>query len=195
MSTGVIDCKVVFLGSTSVGKTSIVNKATTGTFDPEQNSTVGATYSTKIIELEDKKVKLQIWDTAGQERYRSLTPMYYFSAQVAIIVFSLTSRETLEEAKKWVKELENHLDPMPILYLIGNKSDLENEREVKTDEAEQLAEQLKANYFETSAVSGSNITELFTHIAESVEPPKDSDQLNSALDIGPTKGGPDNRCC
>lgn len=165
----VIEVKVVLLGSASVGKTCIVNRATSDFFDPEQVSTVGASFSAKRISTENSRVTLRIWDTAGQERFRSLAPMYFHGAQAVIVVFSLNAKETFEDAATWVDELKEHYEEIPLLYLVGNKADLTDERCISIEQANEMAEKLNANYFETSAKTGQNINELFEDIAYQIE--------------------------
>jgi small GTP-binding protein len=160
--------KVVLLGATSVGKTAIVNRAVSDTFEQEQPSTIGGHYSTKTIAGPTGTAVLRIWDTAGQERYRSLAPMYYQGSQVAIIVFSLSDPSTLDAADGWANELKNHLDRLPHVYLVGNKSDLADDRKVDIYDAMDRASALNAVYMETSARSGQNIYELFKAIGDQI---------------------------
>ena len=175
--TALIEAKVVLLGATSVGKTCIVTRATSDFFDPEQVSTVGASFSAKTVESDDCRVTLRIWDTAGQERFRSLAPMYYQGSQAAIIVFSIDSNDSFEEASQWVEELKNHFDQMPHLYLVGNKADLIDRRLVTVENAQERADKMGATYFETSAKTGQNVEELFASIAEKIKlTEKPSDQ-------------------
>lgn len=194
MST--IEAKVVLLGATSVGKTCIVTRATSNFFDPEQVSTVGASFSAKTLQIDDTTVTLRIWDTAGQERFRALAPMYYQGSQAAIIVFSLDSTDSFEDANQWVDELGPHFDQMPLLYLVGNKADLVDNRTVKLEEAQERADKMGALYFETSAKTGQNIDELFASIAErikSTEKPVDPNpDVNTAG--GSTSSGK-KKCC
>lgn len=164
-----IEAKVVLLGAASVGKTCIVTRATSDFYDPEQVPTVGASFSAKIITTDSARVTLRIWDTAGQERFRSLAPMYYQGSHAAIIVFSLTDPESLKDAYTWADELKEHFENLPFLYLVGNKSDLTDERKVTSDEANMAADKLNAIYFETSAKSGQNVSELFENIADYLE--------------------------
>ncbi|OHS94452.1 small GTP-binding protein [Tritrichomonas foetus] len=169
MSTAAIEAKVVLLGSASVGKTCIVTRATSDFFDPEQVSTVGASFSAKTIQTETARVTLRIWDTAGQERFRSLAPMYFQGAQAAVVVFSLTSKDTLEDSATWVEELKTHFETLPVLYLVGNKADLTEEKCISIEEANEMAERLHAIYFETSAKTGQNVNELFEDIADHMQ--------------------------
>lgn len=166
-----VEAKVVLLGPASVGKTCIVTRATTDLFDQDQVPTIGAAFSAKTFTGDNMRVTLRIWDTAGQERFRSLAPMYYQHSRAAVIVFSLDDRGTLEEAKNWFDELREQLDPLPMIYLVGNKSDLTNQRDIEPDEGPQIAEAMGDGivYFETSAKTGQNVNELFEHIADRVQ--------------------------
>ena len=160
--------KVVLIGATNVGKTCIVTRATTNFYDPEQTSTVGASFSVKEYEVDGNKATLRIWDTAGQEKFRSLAPMYFQGSQVALLVFSVDSLSSFDEIDIWYEEIKSALTEMPVMYLIGNKSDLEDKRVVSFEEGQRKSDMLKAIYFETSAKLGHNIEELFLSIAESV---------------------------
>jgi small GTP-binding protein len=135
-------------------------------FELDVQPTVGAQYSTKVIHTETGATTLRIWDTAGQERYRTLAPMYFQGSQAAIVVFSLTDGGTLTEAEKWVRELMEHFDESPKLFLVGNKSDLTDDRAINSDQPMDVANALKAEYFETSAKTGANVIELFSAIAD-----------------------------
>ena len=124
-----------------------------------QASTVGAAFLTKT--LPDLNVKFEIWDTAGQERYHSLAPMYYRGAAAAIIVFDITSQESMVRAKNWVKELQRQGSPNLIMALAGNKADLEAQRAVSTEEASQYAAENNLYFIETSAKTAFNVEEAF----------------------------------
>ena len=123
--------KIVLLGDSSVGKTSLVHRFTTNRFDTHTPNTIGAAFITKVFahENHERKVKLEIWDTAGQERYRSLTPMYYRNARVALVCFDLSKFEsTFNTAKYWIQQLElnNSSDSREKIEirLVGTKRDL-----------------------------------------------------------------------
>jgi Ras-related protein Rab-5C len=168
MSAHSIDGKVVLLGSASVGKTAIVNRAVRDSFDLSQPSTVGAHYSAKTVVTEQGTAVLRIWDTAGQERYRALAPMYYQGSNIAIVVFSLCDPATLEGAMRWANELKEHFEKPPHIFLVGNKADLESARLVGSDEAMDRAAELRADYMETSAKTGQNIRDLFNAVADRI---------------------------
>ena len=157
--------KVVFLGESAVGKTSIVTRFVRDDFLELQEPTIGAAFHTKYIHLDDCDVKMEFWDTAGQERYRSFAPLYYRGATAAFIVYDITDTDSLLKAKYWINELSKHGEPGCILTLLGNKSDLPN----RCVECEEVALFAKANniiFSEVSAKTGANIDNVMTDIAK-----------------------------
>ncbi|KAL8435383.1 hypothetical protein Efla_007633 [Eimeria flavescens] len=164
----ILHFKLVLLGDTSVGKSCLVVRFAKDEFYEYQESTIGAAFMTQSVDLGDCIVKFEIWDTAGQERYRSLAPMYYRQggAAAAVIVYDTTSRESFEGAKSWVAELQAISDKSSlVMALAGNKTDLAADRAVKTQEAQQFAEEQGIFFMETSAKTGKNVNELFYEIA------------------------------
>merc|ERR1712226_967651 len=116
--------KLVMLGDASVGKSCLVVRFAKGEFYEYQEPTIGAAFMTQTVSLNDCVVKFEIWDTAGQERYKSLAPMYYRGAAAAVIVYDITSSDSFEKAKNWVRELQRQGNPEMIVALAGNKADL-----------------------------------------------------------------------
>jgi small GTP-binding protein len=163
-----LEVKIVLLGATMVGKTSIVNRYIHGVFDLNQVSTIGAGFALKEVVADDVRVSLQIWDTAGQERYRTLAPVYYHNAHVAVLVYDMGSTSSFADVSTWSDELKDRLEKIFFTYIIANKSDMAEERSVSEEQGQQKAEDLKAFYFETSAKTGANIEELFAHISDHV---------------------------
>jgi small GTP-binding protein len=161
-----IDAKIVLLGSMSVGKTCIACRAVSDEFDPETPSTIGSCHMEKTIELPTASVSLQVWDTAGQERFRTLAPMYYRGAVVAVLVFSVTDVRSVPDIGNWAEELKLRTDKTPVLFVVGNKMDLIEERKVATEEGEAVARDINAIYCEVSAKTGAGVRELFWKIAE-----------------------------
>ena len=156
-STGrVFQFKLVLLGDSAVGKSSLVLRFVRGQFFEYQESTIGAAFLTQTVALNDTTVKFEIWDTAGQERYHSLAPMYYRGAAAAIVVYDITNRDTFQRAKQWVKELQRQGNPNIVIALAGNKSDLNSKRKVEPEEAESCAAQLGA----TVAQFGATLAQL-----------------------------------
>jgi len=172
--------KLVLLGDTSVGKSSIVIRFVKGQFSEYQESTIGAAFLTQTVPVQDCTVKFEIWDTAGQERYHSLAPMYYRGAAAAIVVYDITSQESFHRAKSWVKELQRQGSPDVVIALAGNKIDREEEREVQAADSKQYADDNSLYFIETSAKTNVNVRELFLAIARQL--PKENN--NDANDNG-----------
>ncbi|EAX87364.1 small GTP-binding protein, putative [Trichomonas vaginalis G3] len=160
--------KVVLVGTTHTGKTSIVQRYVNGQFMINSVSSMQAAFFQKNVMIGGKEQTLEIWDTAGQERFRSLTPMYYRDARVAIVVFDITDANSFSKAKQWINELKSSRGDSISLVLVGNKSDLEFIRVVQMSEAKQYAKLLDIPYFETSAKTGVNIEEVFIQVAQDV---------------------------
>ncbi|WOL05827.1 ras-related protein RABF1-like isoform X2 [Canna indica] len=153
---------LVLLGDSGVGKSCIVLRFVRGHFDPTSKVTVGASFLSQTLGLQDSTtVKFEIWDTAGQERYASLAPLYYRGAAVAVVVYDITSEETFRKAQYWVKELQKHASPGIIMALVGNKADLHENRAVSSQEAIEYAEKNGMFFIETSAKTANNIIQLF----------------------------------
>ena len=163
-----LEVKVVFLGSSNVGKTSILHRITSDKFNTESLPTTGAASMTKVVTKDDKQVLLRLWDTAGQERYRAIAPIYYQGSHIAIIVFAIDDRNSFDDTLSWLEQLEAHMSQMPMTYLVGNKSELQDKREISIDEANARADQFNATYLEVSAKSGNNIDELLDDISERI---------------------------
>ncbi|CAL9087223.1 ras-related protein [Musa troglodytarum] len=162
-----IRVKLVLLGDSGVGKSCIVLRFVRGQFDPTSKVTVGASFLSQTLALEDSTiVKFEIWDTAGQERYASLAPLYYRGAAVAVVVYDITSQETFKKAQYWVKELQKHASPGIIMALVGNKGDLHEKRAVSSQDAMEYAEKNGMFFIETSAKTANNINQLFQEIAK-----------------------------
>lgn len=166
--------KLVLLGESAVGKSSLVLRFVKDQFDDYRESTIGAAFLTQTISLDDTTtVKFEIWDTAGQERYKSLAPMYYRNANCAVVVYDITAPASLDKAKAWVKELQRQANDNIVIALAGNKLDLANDttsgsskRAIETSDAEAYAREAGLLFFETSAKTSENVKELFTAIAQ-----------------------------
>ena len=162
----VFQFKLVLLGDSAVGKSSLVLRFVRGQFFEYQESTIGAAFLTQTVALNDTTVKFEIWDTAGQERYHSLAPMYYRGAAAAIVVYDITNKESFNGAKSWVKELQRRGDPNVVIALAGNKADLQDKRKVEIEEATMYAEENNILHMETSAKSATNVRHLFQEIGK-----------------------------
>lgn len=169
--------KLVLLGESAVGKSSLVLRFVKGQFHEYQESTIGAAFLTQTVVLDDTTVKFEIWDTAGQERYHSLAPMYYRGSQAAIIVYDITNPDTFTRAKNWVRELQRQASPNIVMALAGNKADLAQKRMVEYAEAQQYAEENNLLFMETSAKTAVNVNDIFLAIARKLPKNDASKQL------------------
>ena len=153
--------KIILIGDTSVGKTNILSRYINDTFSETSKSTVGVELATKVERYNNKKIKIQIWDTAGQERYKSITTSYYKGAKGAFIVYDITKKESFKNVDKWIKDLKEFGDEDVTILIVGNKCDLEDEREVSIEEVKKKAELFDIGYCETSALKAKNIDYAF----------------------------------
>ena len=159
--------KLIVIGDSGVGKSCLTNNAVKNVFDDSYNATVGFEFFTFNIKLNNKIVKLQIWDTCGQELYRSLITNFYRNTSLAIMVYSINSKDSFDNIEMWLRELRTHSNPDAKVFLIGNKVDLENEREVKTEQGEAYSKANKCDLFmETSAKTGLNAQNVFIKAAK-----------------------------
>ena len=160
--------KIMILGESKVGKTSLIKRYTKDQFGGIYLTTVGMDFQDKIIDIENKKVRLQIWDTAGQERFRNVTKSYFQSSQGLVLVYDITDRESFEKLNFWVDNIKNNAPENAKFILVGNKCDLANERKVSYEEGENYAKNLNIKFFEASARDGTNVNELFFYLANEI---------------------------
>jgi len=192
--------KLVLLGESTVGKSSLVLRFVRNEFPEFQECTIGAAFLTQVVNVGTYTVKFDIWDTAGQERYRSLAPMYYRGASAAIIAYDITSIESFKRAKAWLDELRQSGEPSIVMALVGNKSDLAQQRKVDASEAQKYADEQEVVFMETSAKTGANVNELFLSLAKKLPLKKTttSDPTNSnkrTLDSQRQKDTGSKKCC
>ena len=160
--------KIVLIGESGVGKTSIISQFIDQIFQNDQQSTIGGTFSTKTIKCGNGKIlKLEIWDTAGQERYRSVTKMFYKDANAAILVYDITNKFSFEELQKyWIEQVKESSPRNIILAIAANKSDLIEYEQVDEGAARQFAKENNALFAVTSAKQTSCVESLFLDIAK-----------------------------
>uniref|UniRef100_A0A7N6F962 EF-hand domain-containing protein n=1 Tax=Anabas testudineus TaxID=64144 RepID=A0A7N6F962_ANATE len=157
--------KVVLVGNSSVGKTSLLRSFCEGRFQPFTTATVGIDYSVKTLTLDNMQVAMQLWDTAGQERYRSITKQFFRKADGVVVIYDVTVEESFKAVRPWFTNVQEAAGEWVPILLLGNKMDMDGDREVSFKEAEQLAYENKVMFFEVSAYTGKNVTEALTHLA------------------------------
>ena len=162
--------KLLLLGDSTVGKTCFLIKYTDQSFQDIHMATIGLDYRVKTMKLKNnKEVKIQIWDTAGQDRFRSITKNYYKGSHGIILIYDITNRRTFENVQQWISQIREETSQNVVIYLIGNKIDMKEERRVSTEEGKKLADELGLPFMETSAKEGININEVFDDIVERVD--------------------------
>nr|CDS27765.1 RAB14 member RAS oncogene family [Hymenolepis microstoma] len=151
-----------------VGKSCLMHQFTEKKFFPDCPHTIGVEFGTRIIEINEQKVKLQIWDTAGQERFRSVTRSYYRGAAGTLLVYDITRRSTFQRIQNWLTDARRLTSANTVMMMIGNKSDLEEQRDVSYEDAKQLADDNNLMFLECSAKSGENVEEVFLETARKI---------------------------
>ncbi|CAD8156078.1 unnamed protein product [Paramecium pentaurelia] len=196
--------KFIIIGDTAVGKSCILYQFLEQKFRVKHEMTVGVEFGAKILNLENKQIKLQIWDTAGQETFKSITRQYYRSAAGAILVYDITRRESFENVREWIKECRTHGTLEMVIVLVGNKLDLEKQYNIHNING--LAYENNLLFIETSAKDNLNIIETFSQAAQQVLKVVQKSQQKNELPgvrvgyaIDQTKGQQNsqssNKCC
>ena len=170
--------KILTLGESGVGKTCILRRFVENKFSKNHLATIGIDFKTKTISIKGYEVKLKIWDTAGQERFRNITNQYYKGADGIILVYDLTNKESMLKIKDWMEQIQQNTTSSEIaLVLVANKVDLN--RVITNDESLSLSQQLKIKSFETSALSGDGIDDIFQYLTmEIINKKKLDDSIN-----------------
>ena len=173
--------KIITLGESSVGKTSILAKYVDDIFDINMISTLGVDFKRKTEIIDNKQINIKVWDTAGQECFRNIQKIYYHNTEGVLLVFDLTSRETFEQLNYWFENIKIECPKDVAICLVGNKSDLKDHIDVSDED---INEYLKKNnnpkFFKTSAATGENIKEVFQYISrEIMEKKKEENQNNT----------------
>jgi len=177
--------KYIIIGDMGVGKSCLLQQFTEKRFPEDQPHTIGIEFGTRVIEVHNKVIKLQIWDTAGQERFRAVTRSYYRGAAGAIMVYDITTRSSFNHLATWLTDARNHTNPCTVMMLIGNKLDMAKQREVSFEEAEAFAKDNGLIYLEVSAKTGQNVEEAFLRTARKIY-----DNIQSgALDLNAAESG------
>uniref|UniRef100_A0A383VMM6 Uncharacterized protein n=1 Tax=Tetradesmus obliquus TaxID=3088 RepID=A0A383VMM6_TETOB len=161
--------KLLLIGDSGVGKSCLLLRFSEDSFTPSFITTIGIDFKIKKIFLDNKWVKLQIWDTAGQERFRTITSAYYRGAMGILLVYDVTDEASFNNIRNWMRNIEQHASDNVNKVLVGNKSDMADEkRAVPVARGQALAAEYNMRFFETSAKDNLNVEEVFTSIAKDV---------------------------
>jgi small GTP-binding protein len=161
--------RVVTIGDSSVGKTSIINRFLRDTFEPDEPNTIGVLYDSFVQECNGTPIEIQLWDTARQEQYRALGPVYYRNAGAALVVFDVSNRSSFENISDWIRSFRNVSAESATVIIIGNKCD-RCDRAVSPEDAKLWAKSNGAPYIETSAKTGQGVNFLFDHLVSTLAP-------------------------
>jgi len=170
--------KFIIIGDAATGKSCLLHRFIDDKFKKDSTHTIGVEFGSKVVEVGGKNVKLQIRDKAGQERFRSVTRSYYRGAAGALLVYDITSRDSYNHISSWLADARSLANPDIVIILVGNKSDLEAEREVTFLEASRFAQENDLMFLETSALSGVGVSEVFLKCARQILSKIDSGTLD-----------------
>ena len=160
--------KILLIGDSSVGKTSVLLRFVDDKFTPEFQTTIGVDFKISTFEIEGKVIKLQLWDTAGQDRFRNIVSSYYRGAQGICLLYDITATSSFQSITKWHEESNKYLSESIPKLLIGNKADLNSSREISHEQGAELAESYGMEFIETSAKNGTGVKEAFEMMARSI---------------------------
>ncbi|EAY23387.1 hypothetical protein TVAG_070500 [Trichomonas vaginalis G3] len=188
--------KLLIVGESGVGKTCMLLRFADNSFEENFLSTIGVDFKVREIDVDGKRVKLQIWDSAGQERFRNITTSYYRNCGGIIIVYDITRHDTFTKVTEWIEDVRKITSNVPLL-LVGNKADLEDKRAVTEQEAKELANRMGLVLLETSAKTALNIEDAFKQISrqlikEAAAKPKSDNKNQVSLDKKQSSG---KKCC
>ena len=197
MDKRTIALKLILVGDSSVGKTSLLLTYTGENFDDNYMSTLGVDFKEKLIDINKYHVKLKIMDTCGQERYKSLSRNFYSSADGIMFVFDVTQESSFKNIGDWLNESKQYSQKFKKI-LVGNKIDVENIREVNSEKIEKYSKEEEMLYFETSAKTGKNVEESFNKLAELIVNNMTEDDIKERTEKNVLKNNPKNnhkKCC
>ena len=178
MSEPDITLKILLIGDSYVGKTSLLLQYIERECPENHMATIGVEFRDKIIQIDNKKVKLQVWDTSGQERYRSITKNFYRNADGVMFVCDVTKEKTFDNIKNWLIDSEQNANNSNFKkILVGNKIDLKEERAIDTQQLQNFANKKEMNFYETSAKDGTNVDKIFTELAKLILEDKSDQQI------------------
>ncbi|NP_001316249.1 ras-related protein Rab-8A [Ictalurus punctatus] len=166
--------KLLLIGDSGVGKTCVLFRFSEDAFNSTFISTIGIDFKIRTIELDGKKIKLQIWDTAGQERFRTITTAYYRGAMGIMLVYDITNEKSFDNIKNWIRNIEEHASADVEKMILGNKCDINDKRQVSKDRGEKLALEYGIKFMETSAKANINVENAFLTLARDIKAKMDT---------------------
>ena len=172
-----ISFKLIFIGDSNVGKTTLINKYIDGTFSEEIPPTIGLENKVKTININGLTAKLQIWDTAGQEKFNSLSKQYFQNSDGILLVFDVTNKDSFNNIKKWYEDVISYSGNKAKKLLIGNKNDMKNNVKVSKDEIKKFIKLNGLKFIETSAKENTNVEEAFAKIIDLIKDNMSNDEL------------------
>ena len=197
--------RLLTLGDSGAGKSSLLLRYTQNEFAGEYMPTIGIDFRLKTIDLNGRVVKVQVWDTAGQERFRTITHNYYRGAHGIALVYDCTHEPTFSNIKKWIQDIHTYAESNVNIVLIGNKCDLAAEKVVDTARGKQVADEHHISFFETSAKADINVQEAFSDLVKKVCERMFEDQASSSrrdtlttkapVQVTGGNGGTSKKCC
>ncbi|EAY05009.1 hypothetical protein TVAG_416520 [Trichomonas vaginalis G3] len=160
--------KILIIGDSAVGKSCLLLQFSDQTFSENYVSTIGVDFKIRTLDIDGQNIKLQIWDTAGQERFQSITSNYYHGSHAIAIVYDITNRDSFENVRKWINDVDRLATPQVVKLIVGNKTDLEEKRQVSKNEGQAFADSLGVPFIETSAKNASNVHEMFIRMCKAI---------------------------
>lgn len=179
--------KLLLIGDSGVGKTCVLFRFSEDAFNSTFISTIGIDFKIRTIELDGKKIKLQIWDTAGQERFRTITTAYYRGAMGIMLVYDITNEKSFDNIKNWLRNIEEHATSDVEKMILGNKCDINDRRQVSKERGTALAVENGIKFMETSAKASINVEEAFMTLARDIKTKMDK-KLESSNPAAKSKG-------
>ncbi len=154
--------KILLLGDSEVGKSCFLMRYSDNVFVENYITTIGLDYKLKSVKLDSgKTIKVQLWDTAGQDKYRTIAKNYFKGSHGILLLYDITKQSSFNNIREWIQDIREEVSPKAIIFLIGNKIDLADQRKISKEKGIELAEEYKLPFFEASAKSGENVDEVF----------------------------------
>lgn len=186
--------KLITVGETCVGKTCMIMRYTERSFTESFLTTVGVDFKVKELNIDSNPIRIQIWDTAGQEQFHTITKSYFRGADGILLCFDVTSKQTLDKTSAWMESIRESASEKVNIILVGNKCDLEN-RQVTYEQGQEMADEFGIRYYETSAKTGENVTEVFETLAKEVMLRKEREPVVKTKTINMTAVSTKKECC